>query len=71
MSEENGRSAFSVRIPTALKEQIEARAKLSRRTINAEIQLLLEQAIDLHVARDLKLQHEMRKVKEAETTMTS
>lgn len=47
--------AFTIRIPASLAEQVEARAKISRRTRNAEINLLLERGIDVAVAADLKL----------------
>lgn len=55
---ENGLRVFSVRLPEHLAEQIDGRCKVSRRTRNAEIVLLLEQAIDLSVARDRKLLEE-------------
>lgn len=45
--------AFTIRIPTDLHDQIEARAAVNRRTKNAEIIHILETAIDEHVARDL------------------
>ena len=45
--------AFTIRIPTDLHDQIEARAAISRRTKNAEIIHILETAIDEHVAQDL------------------
>lgn len=60
MSEENGLAAFSIRIPTSLATRIEDRAKFSRRSRNAEITLLLEQALDLHTMRDLRLLEEMK-----------
>lgn len=55
MSTENNLKVFSVRLPQELAKQIDDRCALNRRTRNAEIVLLLEQAIDLNVARDLKL----------------
>jgi len=70
MSTENGLSVFSVRLPKALAEQIDARCKVNRRTRNAEITLLLEQAIDLHVARDAKLLKEMTEAKDGLTITT-
>lgn len=45
--------AFTIRIPTDLHDQIEARAMINRRTKNAEIIHILETAIDEQVARDL------------------
>lgn len=52
---ENDVVAFTVRLPKALAAQIEQRKVVTRRTRNAEICLLLEQAIDLNVSRDLAL----------------
>jgi hypothetical protein len=71
MSIENELAVFSVRIPKKLAEQIDGRAKVNRRTRNAEIVLLLEQIIDIHVARDLKAQEEHRKATAGLTTITS
>lgn len=62
MSNENDRSTFSIRIPTSLAQQIDSRAAVSRRTRNAEIICLLEQAIDINVMRDKKLLKDMTKV---------
>lgn len=45
--------AFTIRIPSDLHDQIEARAAISRRTKNAEIIHILETAIDEQVSRDL------------------
>lgn len=45
--------AFTIRIPSDLHDQIEARAVISRRTKNAEIIHILETAIDDQVRRDL------------------
>ena len=45
--------AFTIRIPSDLHDQIEARAAINRRTKNAEIIHILETAIDEQVARDL------------------
>ena len=42
--------ALTIRIPPQLYGQIEARATVSHRTINAEITMLLEQAIDESVS---------------------
>ena len=47
--------AFTVRIPRMLCDQIEDRRRLNRRSRNAEIAFLLEQAIDGSVASDLKV----------------
>lgn len=47
--------AFTIRIPTDLHDQIEARAAVNRRTKNAEIVHILETAIDEAVARDLSI----------------
>lgn len=47
-------AAFTIRIPKSLAEQINARAKVQRRTRNAEITVLLEGAIDHSVDRDLE-----------------
>lgn len=53
--------ALTIRIPPQLYGQIEARATVSHRTINAEIMMLLEQAIDESVGRDLSLARSGRK----------
>jgi hypothetical protein len=71
MATENGLAAFSVRLPTELVQQIDSRRVLSRRTRNAEIQVLLEQAIDLNVARDLKLLNKTAKDSISEVTLGS
>lgn len=47
--------AFTIRIPSDLHDQIEARSLINRRTKNAEIIHILETAIDEQVARDLNL----------------
>lgn len=44
--------AFTIRIPRALKDQIEARAKLHHRKRNQEINVLLEVSIDRMVETD-------------------
>ncbi len=61
MATENGKATFSTRLPQALADQIDKRARLNRRNRNAEIVLLLEMAIDLAVARDQKILETMRK----------
>lgn len=55
MTTENGFRAFSVRLPQPLADQIDARCAVTRRTRNAEIQLLLEQALDAAVMHDRKM----------------
>lgn len=47
--------AFTIRIPSELHDQIEARAVISRRTKNAEIIHIIETAIDDQVRRDLTI----------------
>lgn len=56
---ENDKSTFSVRLPTSLVKQLDARAALNRRSRNGEVEVLLSEAIDLHVMRDKKLMEEM------------
>lgn len=46
--------AFTIRIPPELHSQIEARAAIAHRVLNAEITLLLTKAIDDSVSADLK-----------------
>lgn len=58
MATENDKSTFSVRLPTALVKMLDQRAALNRRSRNGEVEILLEQAIDLHVMRDKKLLEE-------------
>lgn len=59
MAIENELTTFSIRIPKSLCDQIEARKRVSKRSRNGEITLLLETAIDILVARDKKLQQEL------------
>lgn len=47
-------TAFTVRIPSDLAVQIDARAKINHRSRNAEITILLEKSIDDSVRRDLQ-----------------
>jgi len=47
--------AFTIRIPEELVEQIDLRRQFSRRSRNAEITYMLENAIDESVRRDLSL----------------
>ncbi|KFG99090.1 hypothetical protein GQ56_0101145 [Burkholderia paludis] len=49
------REAFTVRIPITLDVQIKQRARVNRRTRNAEIIHLLETAIDNATSADRKL----------------
>lgn len=49
-------SAFTIRIPEELLNQIVTRAGLHRRSRNNEIIALLERAIDASVASDRELQ---------------
>lgn len=51
--------AFTIRIPPELAAMIDARAKTNRRTRNAEITFLLEDAIDTSVENDRKLLKQM------------
>lgn len=60
MATENGLKVFSIRLPESLARQIDDRCAINRRTRNAEIVLLLEQAIDLNVERDLRVMKAMR-----------
>lgn len=47
--------AFTVRLPHAVVDQIDARAAINKRNRNGEIAYLLEQAIDNSVDRDLQV----------------
>lgn len=47
--------AFTIRVPRDLVDQIDARAKMNRRKRNAEINVLLEDAIDRSVDSDLRV----------------
>lgn len=67
MTTENGLKVFSLRLPERLANQIDARAALNHRTRNAEIVVLLEQAIDLNVQRDKRLLDTMREATEVKT----
>lgn len=60
-------SGFTLRLPTALKQQIEVRAKLQHRTRNAEIVHLLTQAIDASVAQDIELKESFNRPKKDRT----
>lgn len=55
MSKENGLRVFSLRLPESLAKQVDDRAGVSRRTRNAELCLLIEQAIDMNVRRDIQI----------------
>lgn len=55
MTTENDKKTFSIRIDAKLSDQIDQRAALAKRSRNAEIEVLLETAIDLHVQRDKKM----------------
>lgn len=52
--------AFTIRIPRTLKEQIEKRAGVNKRSRNMEITALLENAIDSSVKSDLDLMQKHR-----------
>lgn len=54
MKRNQNTKAFTVRLPEALNEQIEARAAVNRRFKNDEIIHILETAIDNQVSSDLK-----------------
>jgi hypothetical protein len=58
-------TAFTIRIPKELSEQIEARARINRRNRNGEINVLLEYAIDTQTARD---QVELNKQRDRKAT---
>lgn len=47
--------AFTLRIPTDLADQIQARALVNHRDRNKEIHALLEYAIDSSVSSDLEI----------------
>lgn len=60
MATENALAVFSLRLPKPLADQIDQRAKVSRRARNAEIVLLLEQILDIHTQKDLRILAENR-----------
>lgn len=47
--------ASTLRLPPYLHEQVVKRAKINRRTKNAELIVLIESGIDAGTSRDLKL----------------
>lgn len=47
--------ASTLRLPREVHEQVVTRAKINRRTKNAELILLIERGIDAGTASDLKL----------------
>ena len=53
---------FSVRLPVVLLKQIDARRKVSKRSRNKEIELLLERQIEAEVERDRLLIEKMAKM---------
>lgn len=59
MSLENDLVSCSVRIPEKICRQIDAQARVTRRSRNAQIIQLLEIALDIQAARDAKLLAEM------------
>lgn len=50
-------SAFTIRIPEELANQITDRARIHRRTRNLEVTVLLEHAIDHSVQSDLNIKN--------------
>ena len=48
-------SALTIRIPKSLDDQIKMRARLQKRSRNAEIIFMLEEMIDRSVGRDLEI----------------
>ena len=52
---ENGVRAFSTRLPCDLVDKIDARRKITKRTRNAEIEVLLTQSLDLNEQRERQL----------------
>lgn len=55
MSVENGWVTFSIRIPQSLATQVDAQAKVLKRSRNMQVTALLELALDVQAARDRKL----------------
>lgn len=49
---DDGMATFSIRIPQALCDQIDARRKVAKRSRNKEVELMLERQIETEVARD-------------------
>lgn len=49
---DDGMASFSIRIPQALADQIDARRKVSKRSRNKEVELMLERQLETEVARD-------------------
>lgn len=59
---EKTHATFSLRIPVELADQIDARRKISKRSRNKEIELLLERQIEAEVERDRLLIEKMSKM---------
>jgi hypothetical protein len=53
--------ASTLRLPREVHEQVVVRAKINRRTKNAELILLIEAGIDVGTSSDLKLIESIKK----------
>lgn len=54
-------STFSIRIPKEIADQLAVRARILRRSRNAEVLVLITQALDYSVAQDIQMQQDMMK----------
>jgi hypothetical protein len=52
MRAKEGETVFSLRLPNDLLAKVEARAKLNRRSINAEMLIMLERFVELREKLD-------------------
>ncbi|MEN7527854.1 MULTISPECIES: Arc family DNA-binding protein [unclassified Cupriavidus] len=60
MAKQENMTAFTVRLPVEMEAQIQARADISRRSRNAEILILLEQALDASTRADADLVQQLK-----------
>jgi hypothetical protein len=66
--DEKEKTQFSVRFDNALVNQIDARRKLSKRSRNAEVEYLVEKAIEAEVERDREI---VRRMADKNSTLQS
>lgn len=55
MAKGNNRASFTLRTSPEMKEQLERRAQINRRSLNEEVNYLLEKQLDAIVEADLAL----------------
>lgn len=69
MTTENDLATFTVRLQKKVVDKLDARCKVTGRKRNPELAILLEQALDLNVAREAKLLNQEAKEELSEVTL--